>query len=117
MNMTEPKRILENLRGERPPPVWICFRSTCREPALVAKRVGSISRMFAERRASENWPATEWWTERLPDWLRDSFGVHSAEEIKNNINLWALDAWVAAMRAPGWEWWSSECAIDKFVVN
>ncbi len=42
---------------------------------------------------------------------------HSLETIMSDPTLWHFGSWVDAMKAPGWEWWSSALGDKGFEIN
>lgn len=106
-NLSEEERIADNVSGEVPPPVEVRLVCTTPSQARVAlDRVRDVMTLVASRRMSE-WPDDTWWQSQLPSWFLQSFDGHSTDEILQDPSLWDFGSWLDAMKAPGWEWWSS----------
>lgn len=109
MQMSEEERIEYNGDGifQEPPPVAVViqFRSTG-SASNTLLRIKQVMLLIALMRKS-GWPIDSWWKEHLPKWFLPFFEGKTLDEIIQNPLLWDFGSWLDAMKAPGWEWWSS----------
>jgi hypothetical protein len=102
------ERIERNVSGEAPPPVALRLRfESPTNPEEVLERTQHVMREVAAAQAAD-WPSDDDWRRRLPEWFLRSFEGHTLDELMSDPNLWDFGSWLDAMKAPGWEWWSSE---------
>lgn len=116
ISMTEPERVDRLITGETPPPVHLRIVGRCTDAPGTLERIRHVMRTVASQRVHREeggeWPAEAWWHEHLPTWFFDSF-----EQVLENEHMWHIDSWADAMKAPGWEWWSSSSEPGRLVIN
>lgn len=124
--MEEPARIERNIKGEPAPPVEVRVIGRSNHPHDAITRIREVMRLVAEQRVldaeaetedSETWPSPAWWRQHLPSWFLDTFKGHTLEEILEDEDLWDYESWVDAIKAPGWEWWSSSVEPDRWTIK
>lgn len=111
------ERIEGNVSGEAPPPVALRVRfESHRKAREVLKRTQEVMREIAAVKTAD-WPTDDDWRRRLPAWFVGSFEGRTLAELVSDLSLWDYGSWLDAMKAPGWEWWSSEVGDNKGSVR
>lgn len=121
--LEEPARIERNLNSEPAPPVEVrCIgRSVHPHDAII--RIREVMKLVAEQRVldteaeaedRETWPSPTWWRQHLPSWF-----VQILEDRATAAGRprWSVESWVAAIKAPGWEWWSSSVEPGRWIIK
>lgn len=112
----EQVRILNNVTGEKPYEVPLCFRAYTKEANKKLDLIKDVMLAIASKSDSD-WPDDETWSTLLPHWFVNKIKSYSLDEIKHNGFLWDFGSWLDAMKFRGWEWFSSQIDDGGFLVR
>jgi hypothetical protein len=115
--MIEVERLETNKAGEIPTDLnWIYLLRPKEDVDACLSRIVQIVKLIAVQTPG-HWPSMDEWRTLLPDWFVKSFVPFSKEEAERLIATtprerwneipWLFEAWLEAIQARGWQWWSS----------
>lgn len=114
-NITEYKRIKENVMGEMPDGKNLQFYVTTKnghESLLKVKEVIEPISLYD----SNMWPSDEVWETILPLWFLKRIQANGVKEILKNPSLWHFGSWLDAMKYRGWKWFSSMESAEHYII-